>query len=257
MNEAKKSAAEEEPSSTHFDVRVPQYSRWRRMQIPIIAAVVYAVLRVLGPTLRIEILGEQHANAIYAQRRRIIWAFWHNAIIGITWWARNRGIVVLNSTNFDGQWTKRVIERFGFGTVPGSSTRGGLRGIALMAQKLEQGVDAAFTIDGPRGPRFVAKPGAVMLARHTGNPIDVFHVGYEHALTLKSTWDQLQVPRPFSRVVIAFTPPIEVPAGADRSIMESKQAELQSELERARHLAESWFALSPDERDRERKLWNA
>lgn len=227
------------------------------MQIPIIAGVVYAVLRVLGPTLRIEILGEQHANAIYARRERIIWAFWHSAIIGITWWARNRGIVVLNSTNFDGQWTKRVIERFGFGTVPGSSTRGGLRGIALMAQKLAQGVDAAFTIDGPRGPRFVAKPGAVMLARHTGNPIDVFHVGYERAFTLKSTWDQLQVPLPFSRVVITFTPPIEVPQGADRATVDAKQFEVQGELERACHLAESWFKLLPDEQERERKLWNA
>src|SRR5580704_7152019 len=142
MNEAMKSPGADESPNPHFDVRLPQYSRWRRMQIPIIAGAVYAVLRLLGPTLRIEILGEQHANAIYARRERIIWAFWHNSIIGITWWARNRGIVVLNSTNFDGQWTKRVIERFGFGTVPGSSTRGGLRGIAALSQKLAHGADA-------------------------------------------------------------------------------------------------------------------
>jgi hypothetical protein len=257
MLETKKSPVEGELSNPHFDVRVPQYSLWRRMQVPVIAGVVCAIMRVLGPTLRFEVLGQQHADRIYAQRRRMIWAFWHCGIFGILWWARDRGIVVLNSTNFDGQWTKRVIERFGFGAVPGSSTRGGLRGIALLAQMLAQGRDASFTIDGPRGPRFIAKPGPVMLARHTGCPIDVFHVGYKHALTLNSTWDRLQVPLPFTRVVIAFTPPIEVSRDADRSTVETKQAEMQSELERARHLTETWFKLSPEEQARERKLWNA
>jgi lysophospholipid acyltransferase (LPLAT)-like uncharacterized protein len=256
MVEAKKPAVEGAPSNPHFDVRMPRYSLWRRMQIPIIAGTISSVMRMLGPTLRFEILGQQHADRVYAQKRRMVWAFYHCGILGIMWWARHRGIGVLNSTNFDGQWSGRVIERFGFASIPGSSTRGGLRGMAILAQRLEQGQDAAFTVDGPRGPRFVAKPGPVMLARHTGYPIGAFHVGYDHALTVKSSWDQLRVPRPFTRVVIAFAPPIEVPSHADRSTVEAKQVELQSELERARHLAESWFTLSPEEQARQRKLWN-
>ena len=101
----------------------------------------------------------------------MISAFWHRCIISATWYWRDRGAVVMNTTNFDGQWTRRVIEHFGFGTAQGSSTRGGLRGLAVMARRLEEGHDAAFTIDGPRGPRYVAKPGPVMLARRTGKPI--------------------------------------------------------------------------------------
>ena len=79
--------------------------------------------------------------------------------------------------NFDGQWTRKVIEWLGFGTAQGSSSRGGLRGLTVMAQRLAEGKHVAFTIDGPRGPRYVAKPGPVILARRTGWPISVFHIG--------------------------------------------------------------------------------
>jgi len=236
---------------------MPRYSLWRRMQIPVIATIVSICVRLIGCTLRFEILGWQHAERIYSQKRRMIWAFWHCGILGILWWGRGRGVVVLHSTNFDGQWIGRIIKGFGFGTALGSSTRGGLRGLSMLAQRLEKGHDVGFTIDGPRGPRFIVKPGAAMLARETGCPICVFHVGYEHALTLKSTWDHFQVPRPFSNVVMAFAPPIEVRRDADRSTVESKLAAMQSELERARHFTEKWFTLSSEEKERERKLWNA
>ncbi len=241
----------------HFDTKLPQLGRWQRAQIPLIAAAVYWSVRMLGPTLRFEVLGWQHAERVHAAGQRMIWAFWHRSIFSILWWARHRGIVVMNSTNFDGQWTRRVIERFGYGTAQGSSTRGGLRGLAVMARRLEQGLDVAFTIDGPRGPRYVAKPGPVLLARRTGCPIQVFHVGLESAYTFPKTWDLFQIPHPFSRAVIAFSAPINVPEDADRELTERKHAEMQAALERARDLTESWFALSHAERERHRGEWNA
>jgi lysophospholipid acyltransferase (LPLAT)-like uncharacterized protein len=257
MPEPKKSAQNEGLPNAHFDVRMPRYSLWRRMQIPVIAAAVSTILRILGPTLRYEVLGWQHAERAYAQKRRVIWAFWHCGIIGVLWWGRNRGVVVLHSTNFDGQWIGRVIQRFGFDTALGSSTRGGLRGLAELAQRMKNGRDVGFTIDGPRGPRFVAKPGPIMLARDTGNPVAAFHVGYEHAMTLTSTWDHFQVPRPFSRVVMLFAPMIEVPRDANKEVVAAKQYEMQSELDRCREFAERWFKLSADEKEIERAKWNA
>lgn len=125
-----------------------------------------------------------------------------------------------------------------------------------MARRLAQGLDVAFTIDGPRGPRYIAKPGPVMLARRTGCPIGAFHVGVESAYTLKKTWDLFQIPRPFSRAVIAFAPPIEVRPHTDRETVQRKHREMQASLERARHLTESWFRLSRGERDRHRHEWN-
>lgn len=244
--------AQQEAVSTHYDTRLPKLKWSRRIQIPVIAALVYSVIRTLGPTLRYEVLGWQHAERVYANGGRCIWAFWHRVIIPVAWWGRNRGIVVLNTTAFDGQWTRKVIEWLGFGTAQGSSSRGGLRGLAVMAKRLEEGKDCAFTIDGPRGPRYVAKPGPVMLARKTGCPILVFHIGVDRGKTFEKTWDHFLLPKLFARTVMLFAPPIFVPKDADAEIMEVKHAEMQRELERVRDVAESWFSLTDSEREKHR-----
>jgi lysophospholipid acyltransferase (LPLAT)-like uncharacterized protein len=246
-----------EPVSSLYDTRLPQLSRWRRMQIPVIAAAVIAVIRVLGPTLRFEELGMHHYRQSRAQGVPVVSAFWHRCIIAATWYWRHRGVVVMNTTNFDGQWTRRVIEHFGFGTAQGSSTRGGLRGLAVMARRMEEGFDTSFTIDGPRGPRYVAKPGPVMLGRKTGRPIYVFHIGVEKAHTLKNAWDLMAIPHLFSRAVIVGAPLITVSPDADAEELKQKHAEMQAALERVRDVAESWFGLSEPQRGTLRAEWNA
>jgi len=246
------SQAERESVNTHYDTRLPQLKWSRRIQIPFIAAVVYSVIRLLGPTLRFEVLGWHHAEKVYAAKKQCIWAFWHRVIIPIVWWYRNHGVVVMNTTAFDGQWTRKVIEWLGFGTAQGSSSRGGLRGLAVMARRIEQGRDCAFTIDGPRGPRYIAKPGPVMLARKTGAPIMVFHVGVDRGRTFEKTWDHFLLPMPFARAVILFAPPIFVPKDASVELMDAKHAEMQKELERVRDVAEAWFTQSDEERERHR-----
>jgi lysophospholipid acyltransferase (LPLAT)-like uncharacterized protein len=243
------SKEQQEFVNTHYDTRLPKLKWSRRIQIPIIAAVVYSVIRTLGPTLRYEVLGWHHAEEVYAAKRQCIWSFWHRVIIPIVWWARNRGIVVMNTTAFDGQWTRKVIEWLGFGTAQGSSSRGGLRGLAVMARRIEEGKDCAFTIDGPRGPRYVAKPGPVMLARKTGAPILVFHIGVDRGITFEKTWDHFLLPKPFARTVMLFAPPIYVARDAD---LEAKHAEMQRELERVRDIAEGWFASSEEQRKKYR-----
>ncbi|MCL5287124.1 MAG: lysophospholipid acyltransferase family protein [Acidobacteria bacterium] len=248
---------EPEAVNVHYDTRLPELSRWRRMQIPVIAAAATAVLRALGPTLRFEALGQQHVERIHAAGGRAIFTFWHRSIISATWYWRHRGIVVLNTTNFDGQWTRRVIEGLGYGTAQGSSSRGGLKGLAVMARRMDEGCATAFTIDGPRGPRYVAKPGPVMLARRTGQPIVVFHIGLENAHTFEKSWDLMQLPAPFSRAVVAIAPPIHGPGDADQEMVRRKHEEMQASLERVRDVAEAWFRTPPDVRDRLRREWNA
>ncbi len=243
----------QDPVNLHYDTRLPRLKWSRRIQIPIIAAAVFSVIRMLGPTLRFEVLGQQQPERVYASGQRCIYAFWHRVIIPVAWWARNRGIVVLNTTAFDGQWTRKVIEWLGFGTAQGSSSRGGLRGLAVMAKRLEEGVDCGFTIDGPRGPRYVAKPGPVMLARKTGCPILVFHIGVDRGKTFTKTWDHFLLPAPFARAVILCAPPIYVPVDADAGLMETKHAEMQRELERVRDVAEGWFQLSEQQREKYRE----
>ena len=225
------------------------------MQIPVIAWAAYWLIRLIGPTLRFEVVGVHNAVQIRDRGEPGIGAFWHRCIFPAVWFWRHRGIVVLNTVNFDGQWTRRVIERMGFGTAQGSSTRGAIEGLVALAQHLKEGRHVAFTIDGPRGPRYVAKPGPVILARRTGSPISVFHIGLQRAHTLRKAWDLFQLPYPFSRAVMFVAPPIRVPADGDSETMKQKQEEMQRALESVRDLAESWFDLTETERDQLREAW--
>jgi lysophospholipid acyltransferase (LPLAT)-like uncharacterized protein len=250
-------AQEEQRLVVHYDTRLPKLTFFQRALIPVIGWTVWAVIRALGPTIRFEIIGGQKAGRDYRpDLPPNIFAFWHRCIISAAWYFRNRNGVLMNTTNFDGQWTRRVIERLGFGTAQGSSTRGGLRGLAVMAKRLSEGVDAGFTIDGPRGPRYVAKPGPVMLARRSGRPIVLFHIGLERAWTLTKSWDLMQIPKPYTRAVVIFAPVLEVPKHADHEGFEKKQQEMQKTLEHLRDVAENWFSMSEEERERERAAWN-
>src|SRR5437899_11701834 len=85
--------SEEEPVSAHYDTRLPSLPWSRRIQIPIIAAAVYSVIRTLGPTLRYEVLGWQHAARVYASKHRVIWAFWHRISIPLVWGHVNNVVV--------------------------------------------------------------------------------------------------------------------------------------------------------------------
>jgi lysophospholipid acyltransferase (LPLAT)-like uncharacterized protein len=229
-------------------IPMPKLSLWRRMQIPIIAAAVYSVIRVIGPTLRVEIVGIQNAAQIRNKDEAGIGVFWHRCIFPAAWIWRDRGVVVMNTVNFDGQWTRKVIEWLGFGTAQGSSSRGGMAGLTALAQKLGEGKHVAFTVDGPRGPRYVAKPGPVILARRMNCPISVFHIGVESGYTFKKSWDLFKVPMPFSRAVMIFAPVIRMKPDGGGDDLKVTLAEMQSSLERVRDDAEAWFAMSEDEK---------
>jgi lysophospholipid acyltransferase (LPLAT)-like uncharacterized protein len=245
------------PQGPAYDSQPKQLSVLRRVQVPIISGLAYAFARAIGPTLRYEVLGWNHIDRVHSQNRHCVYSFWHQTIFLAMWWWRHRGVVAMTSGNFDGQILGRALARLGFGTTHGSSSRGGLRGLAVLAKNLREGHDAAFAADGPRGPRYIAKPGPVILARKSHCPIVGFHLFAEHAHVFEKAWDRFQLPRPFSRVVLVIGPAIEVPAEAGRETVESKQADLQNMLERARATAECWFTLSPAEQERERAIWNA
>ena len=254
---AKSPAQRDEPIADSSDVRPRPLSPFRRAQVPIISGAAYAFARITGPTLRYEVLGWQHIERVHSQNRRCVFSFWHQTIFLAMWWWRHRGVVAMTSANFDGQILGSALKKLGFDVTFGSSSHGGLRGISVLAGRLEQGHDVAFAADGPRGPRYLAKPGPVILARRSRCPIVAFHLFAERAHVFEKAWDLFQLPRPFSRVVLVIGPPIEVPDEIGRDAVERKQADLQLALQRARETAESWFKLSRAERDRQRKIWNA
>jgi len=206
-----------------------QASPLKRLQIAAIAGLGYPLINALGHTLRWRVEGMHHLDAITASGRQPVMAFWHGRILPATFYFRDRGIVVITSENFDGEWIARIIERFGYGTARGSSTRGGRKAMVQLVRAMKAGKPAGFTLDGPRGPARVAQPGAVWLAGATGNPILPFHLEAASAWTLRS-WDRTQIPKPLTNVALVIGEPIEVPHDAMDDVREQVRLTLEARL---------------------------
>jgi lysophospholipid acyltransferase (LPLAT)-like uncharacterized protein len=210
-----------------------------RLLIRFADVVIYALIRLICGTARWQVIGQERADALLSDGHRIIFAFWHTCIFGATWFWRNRGIVVMSSRSRDAEFTGRLIKRFGYGTARGSATRGASRALAEMAECLANNIDVAFTMDGPRGPAFVAKRGAITLARHTGQAILPFHIAARRSISIPS-WDKLQIPLPFTRAAAFIGEPIFVSREAEGKTIASKQRQLQVALDELRERAELW-----------------
>lgn len=199
----------------------------------------FAVLiRLIGLTLRFESEGEENLRDAESSGP-VIYSVWHNRIFGGIYYLRNRKIAVITSESFDGEYIARFITRFGFGAVRGSSTRGGVRALVQMARLMRKGVPMAFTVDGPRGPRYKAKPGPILLARKTGRPIIPLSFEYRNRLEIGS-WDKMQIPLPFTCVRAYFAKPIYVPEDASEAATENKLQELQESLDNLVTQGEKW-----------------
>jgi len=204
-------------------------SRAKRVQARLIAMLGYRVVAALGATLRWRTEGLEHFESITRSGRQPVMAFWHGRILTATYFFRRRGIVVITSENFDGEWIAGIIERFGYGTARGSSSRGGRRALLQLRRDMAAGHPAGFTVDGPRGPARVAQPGAVWLAKATGNPVLPFHLEADRYWELGS-WDRTQIPKPFATVRLVVGEPLEVPADADDARIEVARLELETRL---------------------------
>ncbi len=205
-------------------------SRLKRLEAAAISAVGYRAVAALGATLRWRVEGLEHLDAPVRSGRQPIMAFWHGRILPATFYFRRRGIVVITSENFDGEWIAGIIERFGYGTARGSTSRGGRRALVQLVRDLEAGKPAGFTLDGPRGPARVAQPGAIWLAKATGNPVVPFHLEADRFWTTNS-WDRTQIPKPFATVAIAVGEPLEVSSDAGDEGLEAARRDLEARLQ--------------------------
>jgi hypothetical protein len=225
------------PAETPTDWRA---SRSKRLQARLIPHLVAPIVGALGATYRWRAEGAGHMDAVARSGHPPIMAFWHGRILPATLYFRDRGIVVVTSANFDGEWIAAVIRRFGYGSARGSSSRGGARALVELRKLMAQGRGAAFTLDGPRGPARVAQPGAVFLSQVTGHPIVPFHIEASSAWTARS-WDRTQVPKPGATVGIAIGEPYVVTTAADEAGRDAACRDLEARLAaleaRARTLA--------------------
>ena len=209
----------------------------QRIVLSLIIWTGYWVIRLIGPTLRVCISREEGAQETVDQRPLIV-SLWHACIIPATYICRDIGVRVMSSYSYDGEYMGRIIRRYGFVAVKGSSSRNAVRALLGLRRALDKGWSVAFTLDGPRGPRYKVKPGPVALGRSSGVPLTMFHMAVDKAWVLNS-WDRLIIPKPFSRVLVRFGKLIEVPRTASDEDIDRYQCELQAALDRVREFAEA------------------
>jgi lysophospholipid acyltransferase (LPLAT)-like uncharacterized protein len=209
----------------------------QRIVLRIIIWLGYGIIRLIGPTLRVSVSYEDGAQHRLDQRP-LVASFWHSCMIPATYIFRDMGIRVMSSNSYDGEYMGRIIHKFGFVAVKGSSSRNAVRALLGLRRSLEDGWTVAFTLDGPRGPRHKVKPGPVALARSSGLALTMFHAAVDRAWVLNS-WDRLVIPIPFSRVLVRVGKLINVPGNATDEEVEHYTAELQAALDRVCQFSEA------------------
>jgi lysophospholipid acyltransferase (LPLAT)-like uncharacterized protein len=195
----------------------------------VLPAVGAAVIRTLGVTWRIRTVGETHVTDARRHSPQLIFAFWHGRLLPLAYSYRGSEARILASQHADGELLGQTIRRLGFGHVRGSSTRGGARAVMELVDVIRGGNDVGITVDGPRGPRHVVKPGVVQIAKLSGSAIIPITTASRRHKTFAS-WDRFELPHPWTRVVVRHGPALRVPADANDEELEARRRELEQVL---------------------------
>ena len=211
----------------------------RALKIRLIALAGWALVWLICSTLRYRWEGPESLRAGNG-REPVILSCWHNQIFFGTHIWRFRGMAVLASLHFDGEYIARILQRFGYKAARGSSKRGGAPALRQLKKHLDGGADVVFTADGPTGPVYRVKPGPLWLSERTGFSIVPMHMQPRRYWALKS-WDRFRIPKPFSPVLVKIGRPLRVPPKGSREIWLQRY---QQEMDRIRDYCESYWGAS-------------
>ena len=181
----------------------------KRLKSHVVSLLGYWIILGVGKTLRWRVIGWDRLESVYRAGKNPIMVFWHGRIFMASYYFRNRGIVVMTSRHQDGDYIAEVIQRLGYESARGSSSRGSLGATRDALEAVRNGKDIGLAVDGPRGPRYVAKRGPTYIAWKSGHPVLPFNISVTGKWKLKS-WDRFQVPRPFSLARVEIGEPIYI-----------------------------------------------
>jgi lysophospholipid acyltransferase (LPLAT)-like uncharacterized protein len=189
------------------------------------------VLDALFRTATFDVIGEENYAPVRDRGTPCFMVIWHGRLLPAGYYHRGRGMVGLISRSEDGEYIARVLRRWGYDAVRGSSSRGGMPALREIVRLARSGRTIAITPDGPRGPRQKLKPGVLAAARATGLPMVPVAAGADRAWWFES-WDRFLVPKPFARIRVAYGSPFEVPRDAGPEEIEAIGRRLEAELNR-------------------------
>ena len=192
----------------------------------------YGLFRLWAKTLRLQ-LEDPHNGVALVRDRPVIFAIWHNRLLMLPppfdRWFPTRQSIGLISASRDGDLVSLLIERSGYGTIRGSTSRKGVIALRQLVEALAAGSNVLFTPDGPRGPVYEVSPGVIFVAQKSGAPIVPLHMEYSSCWRLKS-WDRFCVPRPFSKVRFILGAPVHVERTTEGKQFEAERLGLQQAM---------------------------
>jgi lysophospholipid acyltransferase (LPLAT)-like uncharacterized protein len=214
----------------------------RKLLYRVAVPLAYALIRLWWRTCRVvRVEGEAHLEEALARAPSLVPCYWHQHQLYCGKYLveqHSRGLTVgwLISPSVDGELGAMMVRRFGGAVIRGSSTHTGARALRDYYQALvKENISPVITPDGPRGPRFKFKPGALLLAQMSGRPMLPMAYAASRAWLIK--WDKFVIPVPFARIAIAIGPPCYVPRVSDAGTLERLQGQMEEELKRQYEVA--------------------
>jgi lysophospholipid acyltransferase (LPLAT)-like uncharacterized protein len=193
------------------------------------AALGGTALDALMRTTSVRTEGEENFRQFWREKRPVVFTLWHGRLLPCTYHHRHQDVVTLVSHHRDGEYITRLVQKWGYTAVRGSSSRGGLDALRELVRHLRAGRSLAITPDGPRGPREKLKPGPLLAAQLTGAPIIPVASGASRA-SYFGGWDRFLIPHPFARLRIAYGEPVYVPRRADEAELQAVADEVEGRL---------------------------
>lgn len=189
----------------------------------------WALVQIIGHSTRFHITGDELFKEYLKSGKGLIIAIWHGRTLLPVYRYRGMGIWTITSLSRDGELQTRIVNRFGFRTVRGSSGRGGMKAALTISKKLAEGGALAITPDGPRGPVYEIQDGTIFLSRHAGCPIIPVGVGLSKRKVTKA-WDKYAFPYLFGRCEIVFGEPIFPPKDDSEEENKAVKESLKTEM---------------------------
>jgi len=200
----------------------------------------WLLILLLGKLSFIKIVGRHHLEQLREKKVSFIYVSWHGRILLPIYIHRNQGITPMVSLHADGEMTAQTLHKIGYRTVRGSSTRGGKEAFHDMIDVLNQGGLGAMVPDGPRGPRHYLKPGTLYLAQQTGAYLLPMTFSAKRKVQFNS-WDRFILPWPFSKSVVIYGTPINVPKSLSQQQLEQLRAKFQEAMVQLEKQADEYF----------------
>ena len=221
---------------------MPSKKKFRRTLFRHSPPLIYFLIRCLFRSIRWTEINYEAGRIRWNRGKQVIIAFWHGRMLMCPCFYRGRGIKIMISRHGDGELIHQVMERFGFQSVRGSTSKGAMEAFRTMTKLGKEGWDLTVTPDGPRGPRYVVQRGVIELAKQTGLPILPVTVGAEKRYTVGS-WDAMQIPLPFTRGVVACGELMYVPKNASPDQREALRSALEQKLRDMTEAADRFYSL--------------